>query len=133
MPLKNERMMERPLNTMPSTSLEHQLIQNDSPSPVILCSRSTSTLSDNDLKYNFQSVPNVSNGVYSALNDKSSCASTINSSEFADSTANTSASHMVQFGAYVTHRLRILPNDRLRRKLENSILTSILDIEKESF
>lgn len=39
----------------------------------------------------------------------------------------------VQFGMFVAQRLTKLPDDRKRRKLENSIQAAILDIERECF
>lgn len=75
----------------------------------------------------------------SPLNNTHGCASSMNSPEFGIQIANTSTAYdqlpydAVQCDLFVAQRLTKLPDERLRRELENSIQAAILDAERESF
>lgn len=126
---------------IPNTSWAHDTTRSISPVSLLLCSTSTS---QDDSKENVQSTISISStssahGLVSPTGNQSNHLSSVNSFEanISSSNATDAYNHLpfdtVQFGLFVAQRLAKMPDQRTRRKLEHSIQSAILDVEKETF
>lgn len=128
------------MHTAASTSfdLQQRFAENESPASIVLCSTSTQQRGGGGSMNNFQAMPNVSSsnlpyGSAHLSNDQDSCIETIIPEANVATVYNQLPFDAVQFGLFVAQRLSKLPDERSRRKLENSIQAVILDVERESF
>lgn len=125
------QLLPGPMHSTPTSSFDQEMMQNDSPSPVILCA-TTTTQHDDGRKEIFPSMSDVSSSNMSFRPPMDSFNKTMLAANIG-AVYNQLPADAVQFGLFVAQRLTKMPNERMRQKLENCIQATILNIERECF